>query len=100
MSVIVALVGLAFAAAAVLVTFTFLALAVRFALKLILLPLLLIKWFVLGVVMLVVGPILFVAGVVGTVVAGLVLALPLMPLLAVAALVWLLVRANRRAVAV
>ncbi len=96
MSAILALVGLAFAAAAVLVTFTLVALVLRFAIKLILLPLLLIKWLVASVVMLVVAPILFVVGVIGAVVAGLVLALPLMPLLAVGALVWLLVRANRQ----
>ena len=84
--------GLAFTAVAVLF---FLALA-GVALRLILLPLLLVKWIVMGVVMLVVGPILFLIGLVALVVAGLVLSVPLLPLVALGAIVWLLVRGNRR----
>ena len=92
MSAVLVLVGLAFAAAAVFVTFAVFALLLKFAFKLLLLPLLLIKWLVVSLVMLIVGPILFVVGVIAAVAFGLVMALPLLPFAAIAALVWVIVR--------
>ena len=80
----VLVVGFAFAAAAVLVTFVALAVVFKLLLRLILLPLLLLKFILLGAVMLVVG---------------LLLAVPLLPFAIVGGLVWLIVRANRPAVA-
>ena len=69
----------------------------KIALRVLLLPLLLVKWIVMGLVMLIVGPILLVAGVVIFLAAGLALAVPLLPLLAVAAILWLVfVKSNRR----
>ena len=75
----VLVVGFAFAAALVLVTVA--AVGVLFK---ILLPLLLLKFLLLGVAVLVVG---------------LLLAVPLLPFAMVGGLVWLIVRANRPAVA-
>jgi hypothetical protein len=92
----IVLAGLAVAAVAVFVMLALVGLVVRTAIRLVLLPLLLIKWIVVGIVMLVVGPILLLVGIAGFVAVALGLALPLLPLIAVAALVWLLVRANRR----
>jgi hypothetical protein len=92
MGAFVVLAGLAFAAVAVIVTFTAIAIFFKVALKLILLPLLLVKWIVMGVAMLVVGPILFLAGIV----AVFAMMIPLLPFLALGAIVWLLVRGTRR----
>ena len=89
----------AFMAMAILVTLAVVALFVKFAVKLLLLPLLLVKWLVMSVEMLVVGPILFVVGVILTVVFGLVIAVPLLPLLGIAAVIWMIARASRPAVA-
>ncbi len=88
--------GLAVAGAALLFTFAAVAILFKILVRLILLPLLLVKWIVMALVMLVAGPILFVAGLVAVVVMGLAVAIPLLPFAAVAALVWLLVRATRR----
>ncbi len=96
MGVVVGLAGLAFTAVAVLLTFAAVAVFFKIALRLILLPLLLLKWIVMGVVMLVFGPILFVVGLVAVLVVGLALAVPLLPFLALGAILWLLVRASRR----
>jgi hypothetical protein len=96
----IVLAGLAVAAVAVFVMLALVGLVVRTALRLVLLPLLLIKWIVIGIVMLVVGPILLLIGVAGFLAVALGLALPLLPLIAVAALIWFLVRANRRRPAV
>ena len=87
------LAGLAFAAVAVVVTFTAIAIFFKLALKLILLPLLLVKWIVMGVVMLVVGPILFLAG---TRRRSSAMMVPLLPFLVLGGIVWLLVRGTRR----
>ena len=65
----------------------------------VLLPLILLKWLVMSLVMLIVGPILFVAGLVAALAVGLVLALPLLPFVMVGAIVWMIVRANRPAIA-
>jgi len=72
----------------------------RLLLKLVVLPLLLLKWIIAGVVMLVVGPILLVVGVFLFVTTGLVLAVPILPLLAVAAIVWFLIAKGSRCPAV
>jgi hypothetical protein len=91
----VVVVGLAFAAVAVLLTFAAVAAFVKIVLKLVLLPLLLLKWLVMGTVMLVVGPVLFLVGLVALLVVGLALAVPLLPFVLLGAIVWLLVRASR-----
>ena len=99
MSAIFALAWLAFVGMAVLTGLAIIGLLVKFAIRLILLPLLLVKWLVAGLVMLVVGPILFLVGSVVALALGLVLALPLLPFVALAGLVWVIVRSNRPAVA-
>ena len=100
MGVVVFLAGLAFAAVAVLLVFTGIvvvgAVFFKIALKLILLPLLLLKWIVMGVVLMVVGPILVVIGIV----AAFAMMLPLLPFVALGAVLWLLVRSSRRPAAV
>ena len=68
----------------------------RIAVRLLLLPLLLLKWIVLGVVLLVVAPILALDGAAVFLSAGLVLFVPLLPVLAVIAILWLLLKATRR----
>jgi hypothetical protein len=95
MAALVVLAGLAFAGVALFVMVAVFGLILRTAIRLVLLPLFLIKWIVMGVLMLIVGPILFVAGVIAFLALGLAVAIPLLPILAVVALVWLLVRASR-----
>ena len=65
-----------------------------------LLPLLLIKWLVFGLLFTVLGPILLVVGLVLFLIVGFSMLVPLMPFLIVGMLVWLLMRANRRPVVV
>lgn len=73
----------------------------KFALRVLLLPLLLVKWIVMGVVMLIVGPILLVVGGFLFLATGMALAVPLLPLLALGAILWLVfAKANRRPVAI
>ena len=91
--------GLVFAVTAAIVVFTLLAATVKLAIKLVLLPLLLLKWLVVSLVMLIVGPILFVGGLVAALAVGLVMALPLLPFVMVGAIVWMVVKSNRPAVA-
>jgi hypothetical protein len=98
MGAVVVLAGLAFAAVAVLFTVTAVAVLFKILLRIVLLPLLLLKFIVMGTVMLVVGPILFVVGLVAALTVGLAVAVPLLPFVALGALVWLLVR-DRPAVA-
>ncbi len=95
MGAVVVLAGLAFAAVAVLLTFMAVAVFFKIVFKLILLPLLLLKWIVTGIVLLVVGPILFAAGIVAVVA----MVIPLFPFLVLGGIVWLLVRSSRPAVA-
>jgi len=84
-------------AAAMFVGLALFGILLKVAVRLLLLPLLLVKWIVMGVVMLIVGPILLVIGVVVFLATGLALAVPLLPLLAVAAILWLVfAKANRR----
>jgi hypothetical protein len=96
MGTVVFLAGLAFAAIAVIVTFTVVAIFFKIALKLILLPLLLLKWIVMGVVMMVLGPILILAGIVAAIAMLVGVLIPLLPFLVLGGIVWLLVRSNRR----
>ena len=89
--------GLIALAVVAMIGVVFFGVLVKVAVRLILLPLLLIKWIVMGIVMLVVGPILFAIAVLVFLTAGVAVAVPLLPLLAVGAIVWLLfVRPNRR----
>jgi hypothetical protein len=78
------------------VTLAVLGILLKVVVRLILLPLFLLKWVLTGVVMLIVGPILLVVGAVLFLAAGLALAVPLLPLFAIAAIVWLLFRSTRR----
>lgn len=93
---ILVLTGLAFAAFLMVAALGALALIFKIAIRLLLLPLLLIKWIVTAVLTLVVGPVLFLVGLLVAAVIGVALFVPLLPFVAVAALVWLIVRANRR----
>jgi hypothetical protein len=84
-------------AAAMFVGLALFGILLKVAVRLLLLPLLLVKWIVLGVVMLIVGPILLVIGVFVFLATGIALAVPLLPLLAVAAILWLVfAKASRR----
>ena len=78
--------------------FMALALVIKLAVRLILLPLLLIKWLIGGVVLLVVGPIVVLASLIALTVLALAFAVPFLPLLLVVGLVWLIVRSTRRPV--
>ena len=92
MGAVVVLAGLAFTAVAVLTVLAAVAVLFKIVFRLVLLPLLLLKWIVMGVVMLVVGPVLFVVGLV----AAFAMMIPLLPFVALGAIVWLLVRGSRR----
>jgi hypothetical protein len=84
-------------AAAVFVGLALFGILLKVAIRLLLLPLLLVKWIVMGVVMLVVGPILLVVGLFVFLVTGVALAVPFLPLLALAAILWLVfAKSNRR----
>jgi hypothetical protein len=91
--------GLALTAVAMFLVIAVAGAVLHLAVRLILLPLLILKFIIGGIVMLVVGPIVLVIGIVAFVAAALALAVPLLPLLALAAIAWLIVRANRRPVA-
>ena len=88
--------GLAVAAFAMFLVVAIAGTVIHFAVRFLLLPLLLLKWIVAGIVMLVVGPIVLVVGIVGLVAAALALAVPVLPLLALAGIAWMVVKANRR----
>lgn len=88
-------------AAAVFLGVVLFGILLRVAVRLLLLPLLLVKWIVMGAVMLVVGPILLIVGVFVFLATGLVLAVPFLPFLAVGAILWMLfARAHRRPVVI
>lgn len=86
--------------AALLFAFAAVALVVKLAVRIILLPLLLLKWLIAGVTFLVVGPVLFILGLIACAALLFALAVPLLPLLFVVGLVWLIVRSQRRRVVV
>ncbi len=92
---VVLLFGL-FAGAAVLFTLALVGVLLGAFVRLLLLPLLLIKWIVTMLVMAVVGPVLAIVGLALALAFGLVIAVPLLPLLVVGTLLWLLVRSTRR----
>jgi hypothetical protein len=84
---------LAFAGAAAVVAFVVLVTLFKIAIRLILLPLLLVKWLVGGVVLMIVGPILALVGIILAFALGTVIVVPLLPFLAAAAVLYLLFRA-------
>ncbi len=96
MATVVVLTGLAFAAVVVLFTLAAAAILFKTLLRVVLLPLLLLKWMVMGTVMLIVGPILFVVGALAMLLAGFAVMLPLAPLLLCGAILWCLLRSTRR----
>ena len=81
---------------ALVAVFVAAALVIKVAVRLILLPLFLIKWLLGGVALLILGPILILAGLLVLAVFTAAFALPFLPLFLVIGLVWLLVRATRR----
>jgi len=85
-----------FAGLALFFGFAFLALLVKLAIRLVFFPLFLLKWIVTGLVMIVVGPVLALVAIVLAFAFALVLAVPLLPVLMLATIVWLLVKATRR----
>jgi hypothetical protein len=93
------LLGLMFVGIAVFVVFTLVALVFKVAIRLILLPLLLLKWLVGGLVLMIVGPIVAIVGLVLLVLAGTLVFVPLLPFLLLAGLVWLILRVSRPALA-
>jgi hypothetical protein len=98
MAAVLVLAGLALASIvflAVLVGLVF-----QVAIRILLFPLFLLKWLITGVVMLIVGPVLALVGIVLAVVFGVLVAVPLLPLVGLGAIVWLLVRSNRAPAAV
>jgi hypothetical protein len=96
---VLTLLGLMFVGVAVFVVFGLVALVFKLAIRLILLPLLLIKWLVGGIVLLIVGPILAVVGLVMLLLAGTMVFVPLLPFVLLAGLVWLILRLSRPALA-
>ena len=96
MGAVLALGFLALTGVFVAATVMTLAFALKMILRLVLLPLLLIKFLVMGLLMLILGPIMAVVGLFVIGVLALAFALPLLPLLAVIALVWFLAKSNRR----
>lgn len=90
------LMGLAIIGSVLFVGFIVLATIFKLALKILLLPLLLLKFLIVGVLFTIVGPILLIVGVVAVVLTGFAALVPLLPFLIVGALVWMLVRNNRR----
>ena len=97
MGAVMVLAGLALTAVAVFVAFAVVAIVFKILFKLVLLPLLLLKWIVTGLVMLIVGPILFLVGLAAFLAVGVALFVPLLPLLALGAIVWVLVRSSQPA---
>lgn len=95
----VLLVLAAFAVTAVAFTVALVGIVLGGLFRLILLPFFLLKWILTGVVMLIVGPILAIVALVLALVFGVVVAIPLLPLLLLGLLVWLIVRSTQRPVA-
>ena len=73
---------------AALIGLAFFSILFRIAIRLLILPILLVKWIVLGIVMLIVAPILAIVGIVVFLSAGFALAIPMVPLLALGAILW------------
>jgi len=106
MAVVLVFAGLALAGIVFLLGIV--GLALRLVFRLIFFPLFLVKWIVGGLLMLVMAPVLAVLAIVFslvfavfTVVFGIVFSIPLLPLLAIGAILWmLLVKSNRSPAAV
>ena len=101
MAAVLVLTGLVLAAVVFFVTLVGLLLSL--ALRVLLFPLFLLKWIAIALVWMVVIPVVAVVGLVLAVVFsalafafGLVLSIPFLPLLAIAVIVWALVRSDRR----
>ena len=90
------LLGLVFAGGVFFLLLAVVALVFKIAIRLILLPLLLLKWLIGGIVLMIVGPILALVGLLLLVVFGAIFFVPLLPFLLLAGLVWLIVRSTRR----
>jgi hypothetical protein len=86
------------AGAAVMTVLLVVGIALKLVLRLILLPLLLLKWLIGGLVLLVVGPIFAIVGLFALFVLGAVLALPLLPFVLLGLLIWVLARSSRPAI--
>jgi hypothetical protein len=87
-------------AAAGLAVIVGLALAIKLLVRLILLPLLLLKLVLTGVLFFIVGPVVLAATFVAMIAVGAAVTIPLLPLLAIALLIWAIVKGNRRPVLV
>jgi hypothetical protein len=87
---------LVFAVAAGFAVLLTIGVVLKLFLRLVLLPLLLIKWLIGGLMLLVVGPLLALIGIVLMLVLGAVFAIPLLPFALLVLFVWLLVRAASR----
>jgi len=89
---------LLFVGAAAFIVLLTIGLVLKLFLRLILLPLLLVKWLIGVLMVVVVGPILALIGVLVLFVLGAAFALPLVPFVLLGLLVWALARAARPAV--
>jgi hypothetical protein len=98
MAAVLVFAGLALGA--IVFSLTLLAVLLKLAIRILLFPLFLLKWIVAGLVMIVVGPVLAIVGLVLAFVFAVLLAVPLLPLVALGAIVWLLVRSPQRPAAV
>ena len=87
---------LMFAGAALFVVLIAFGVVLKLMLRLVLLPLLLLKWLIGGIVLFVVGPILAIVGLLVLLITGAALSIPLLPFLVLGLLIWLLVRTTRR----
>ena len=87
---------LMFAGAALFVVLIAFGVVLKLMLRLVLLPLLLLKWLIGGIVLFVVGPILAIVGLLVLLITGAALSIPLLPFLVLGLLIWLLVRTARR----
>lgn len=85
-----------FAVFALLLTIGF---VFKLAFRLLLLPLLLLKALISGLLLITVGPILFVVGVVVALAVGAALLVPLLPFLLLVGVIWLIVRPSQPAIA-
>jgi hypothetical protein len=90
---------LLFVGAALMTVLLILAVALKLMFRVLLLPLLLLKWLIGGIVLLVVGPILAVVGLFVLFVLGAVFAVPLISFVLLGLLVWALARPSRPALA-
>src|SRR3954468_14345307 len=86
-----------FAGAFVLASLFAVAIFVKLLVRLVLLPLFLLKWLISGIVFLIVGPVLAVVGIIILAAIAFALAVPLLPFIVLGVAVWLLMRNSRPA---